>query len=256
LGILMVVDRQPNYSPRTNPPDRKERRQAAGVIAAVEQYAEPAACPTRFLNKATDSSVLMKLLLRKTTSLLVGVSITLLIALCSLGAGIQAQSATPPAIPSSPHLTLTAEQEYIIREIILKDVNVPKENSAPETIGDSVPETVKLYTLPSEIIEKVPPHEGCRLPLSIGLLPLPVDPIRMAMACFLRSAAITPASSLLRSSPSLSGASVLSASRLSALAPFPLHRRPGSHVPYQSLVELRAAYTPDAAWAVSGHPPS
>jgi len=30
----------------------------------------------------------------------------------------------------------------------------------------------------------------------------------------------------------------------------------GSHVPYKSLVELRAAYTPDAAWAVSGHPPS
>src|ERR1700737_990608 len=29
-----------------------------------------------------------------------------------------------------------------------------------------------------------------------------------------------------------------------------------SHVPYESLVELRAAYMPDAARAVSGHPPS
>jgi hypothetical protein len=28
--------------------------------------------------------------------------------------------------------------------------------------------------------------------------------------------------------------------------------RPGSHVPYESLVELRAAYMPDAARAVSG----
>src|SRR5271169_6491950 len=37
---------------------------------------------------------------------------------------------------------------------------------------------------------------------------------------------------------------------------FPWHRRPGSHVPYKSLVELRAAYMPDAAWAVSVHPPS
>src|SRR6202043_2392956 len=37
---------------------------------------------------------------------------------------------------------------------------------------------------------------------------------------------------------------------------FPWHRRPGSHVPYKSLIELRAAYTPDAAWGVSGHPPS
>ena len=30
----------------------------------------------------------------------------------------------------------------------------------------------------------------------------------------------------------------------------------GSHVPYKSLVQLRAAYTPDAARAVSGHPPN
>ena len=51
---------------------------------------------------------------------------------------------------------------------------------------------------------------------------------------------------------------------LAALAPsttirlrsLPLHRGTGSHVPYKSLVELRAAYMPDAAWAVSGHPPS
>jgi len=30
---------------------------------------------------------------------------------------------------------------------------------------------------------------------------------------------------------------------------FPWHRRPGSHVPYKSLVELRATYMPDAARA-------
>jgi len=42
----------------------------------------------------------------------------------------------------------------------------------------------------------------------------------------------------------------------SRLCFFPWHRRPGSHVPYRSLVELRAAYTPDAARSVSGHPPS
>src|SRR6516162_10831922 len=42
----------------------------------------------------------------------------------------------------------------------------------------------------------------------------------------------------------------------SRLCFFPWHRRPGSHVPYQSLIELRAAYMPDAAWAVSVHPPS
>src|ERR1700758_1648650 len=42
----------------------------------------------------------------------------------------------------------------------------------------------------------------------------------------------------------------------SRLCFFPWHRRPGSHVPYKSLIELRAVYMPDAAWAVSEHPPS
>src|SRR5258708_12161491 len=42
----------------------------------------------------------------------------------------------------------------------------------------------------------------------------------------------------------------------SRLRLFPSHRRPGSHVPYKSQIELRAAYMPDAAWAVSVHLPS
>jgi hypothetical protein len=37
---------------------------------------------------------------------------------------------------------------------------------------------------------------------------------------------------------------------------FPWHRRSGSHVPYKSLVELRAAYMPDAARAGFRLPPS
>ena len=43
---------------------------------------------------------------------------------------------------------------------------------------------------------------------------------------------------------------------MSRLCLFPSHRQLGSHVPYKSLVELRAADMPDAAWSVSGHPPS
>jgi hypothetical protein len=38
--------------------------------------------------------------------------------------------------------------------------------------------------------------------------------------------------------------------------PFPLASPARFNVPYKSLIELRAAYMPDAAWAVSGHPPS
>jgi hypothetical protein len=50
----------------------------------------------------------------------------------------------------------------------------------------------------------------------------PVGPRSTAMTCPLCSTGITPASSLLQGSPPLSGASVLSASRLEPLAPFPL----------------------------------
>jgi hypothetical protein len=91
----------------------------------------------------------------KFTTLHVAVSVATLMALCSSGAVVLGQPTTPPAIAPAPRLTLTAEQEYIIREI-LKDVNVSKEKSAPETVGDSVPENVKLYALPSVVEQKVP----------------------------------------------------------------------------------------------------
>ena len=59
----------------------------------------------------------------------------------------------------------------------------------------------------------------------MGLLPPPNGfgwPAPTSVTHPLRSAGITPASSLLRGSPPLSGASVLSASRLVPLVPFPL----------------------------------
>ena len=34
----------------------------------------------------------------------------------------------------------------------------------------------------------------------------------------------------------------------------PVHRRPGSHVPYKSQIELRAASMPDAAFSLSASP--
>jgi len=43
---------------------------------------------------------------------------------------------------------------------------------------------------------------------------------------------------------------------VSRLRSLPLHRSTGSHVPYESLVELRAAYMPDAARAGFRVPPS
>jgi len=65
----------------------------------------------------------------------------------------------------------------------------------------------------------------------------------------------SPASSLLRSRPPLSGALVLSASRSCRLRLFPWHRRAGSHVPYESLPESHASCTPDTTWPGRRCPP-
>jgi hypothetical protein len=92
---------------------------------------------------------------RRRLSLLAGIFASGLIALCA-GVTAHAQSNAPPAVAPAPRLTLTAEQKYIIREIIFKDANVQKEAAAPDTIGDVVPDSVKLYPLPPEVTQKVP----------------------------------------------------------------------------------------------------
>ena len=71
---------------------------------------------------------------------------------------VQGQSPITPAIEPAPRtINLTAEQEFIIREIVLKDLNVPKAKpDAPETIGDAVPESIELHPIPPEVAAKVP----------------------------------------------------------------------------------------------------
>src|SRR5713226_9642056 len=84
----------------------------------------------------------------------------------------------------------------------------------------------------------------------------PVGPSSTAMTHPLRSTGITPLQhyyGAVRPSPAHRYVRPRGWSRLCL---FPWHRRPGSHVPYKSQIELRAASMPDAAWAVSGHPPN
>src|SRR5262245_32449583 len=84
----------------------------------------------------------------------------------------------------------------------------------------------------------------------------PVGPSSTAMTCPLCSTGITPLQryyEAVRPSPAHRYFRPRGWSRLCF---FPWHRRQGSHVPYDRLLELRAAYTPDAARSVSGHPPS
>ena len=79
----------------------------------------------------------------------------LLIVLGSSAVIAQTQPSTPP-LPPLPRLTLTAQDEYVIREILLKDTSLPRQRSAPDTIGDVVPQNIKLEPLPPEIVQKVP----------------------------------------------------------------------------------------------------
>jgi hypothetical protein len=84
----------------------------------------------------------------------------------------------------------------------------------------------------------------------------PVGPRSTAMTHPLRSMGITPLHHYYEAVRPSPAHRYFQPHGWSRLCFFPWHRRSGSHVPYRSLVELRAAYTPDAARSVSGHPPS
>jgi hypothetical protein len=90
-------------------------------------------------------------------AILVAAAATTIIALCVWTVQVQAQTTTPAIGPTPRTINLTVEQGFIIREIVLKDLNVPKAKpDAPETIGDKVPESVELYAIPPDVAEKVP----------------------------------------------------------------------------------------------------
>jgi len=42
----------------------------------------------------------------------------------------------------------------------LTDSGLPREKSAPDTIGDIIPQNIKLYPLPVQIVQKVPKAQG------------------------------------------------------------------------------------------------
>src|SRR5262249_1113959 len=101
---------------------------------------------------------LVKLLPRKTISWLFGGLTGLLIVLVSSAVIAQTQPGPPlrDGLPRLPRLTLTAQDEYVIGENLLTDSSLPRQGSAPDTIGDVVPQNIKLYPLPPQVVQKVP----------------------------------------------------------------------------------------------------
>src|ERR1700731_1545950 len=71
---------------------------------------------------------------------------------------VEGQSNNEPAVAPAPRtVNLTTEQRFIIKEIVLKDLNVPKARAgAPESIGDPVPSNVELHDMTPELARKVP----------------------------------------------------------------------------------------------------
>jgi len=91
-------------------------------------------------------------------TILIAAVAAILFALSSWTVQVHGQSPTTPAIGPAPRtVNLTAEQEFIIREIVLKDLNISKAKpDAPEAVGDAVPENIELHPIPPEVAAKVP----------------------------------------------------------------------------------------------------
>ena len=59
-------------------------------------------------------------------------------------------------VSSERTINLTEENRYIIREIVLKDPNVPKEQGARAAIGDPLPPGVATQPFPADVAQKIP----------------------------------------------------------------------------------------------------
>jgi hypothetical protein len=61
-----------------------------------------------------------------------------------------------PLVSSERTINLTEENRYIIREIVLKDPNAPKEQGARAAIGDPLPPGVATQPFPADVAQKIP----------------------------------------------------------------------------------------------------
>ena len=79
------------------------------------------------------------------------------VAFLCCGGPVVAQSPAPPSTDSTPTVKLTAEQHHVIKEIVLKDMNVAKAGgNTPSTVGATVPAEVQLHEFPPEIANRIP----------------------------------------------------------------------------------------------------
>jgi hypothetical protein len=75
------------------------------------------------------------------------------VTLAFLFLGAPGESQTP--LPASPTVKLTAEQEHVIKEIVLKDFNFPKVAVKEFKVGDPAPADAQLQAFPEPVASKV-----------------------------------------------------------------------------------------------------
>ncbi|MGC2076584.1 MAG: DUF1236 domain-containing protein [Xanthobacteraceae bacterium] len=112
--------------------------------------------------------------LRKTTSWLGGFGGLLIVFVSSTVIAQTQLAPSPTATP--PILKLTVQDEYVIRENLLTETNLPKQGSVTETIGDVVPQNVKLNPLPPVVVQKVPKAQGYQFFVKDGETVILVSP--------------------------------------------------------------------------------
>lgn len=61
-----------------------------------------------------------------------------------------------PIVSSERTINLTEENRYVIREVVLKDPNVPKEQGPRAAIGDPLPPGVATQPFPADVAQKIP----------------------------------------------------------------------------------------------------
>jgi hypothetical protein len=65
--------------------------------------------------------------------------------------------ATQQPVIATPSVNLTSEQRHVIKEIVLKDLQVPKVTAdVPMAVGGTVPQSVTLQSFPADVTDKVP----------------------------------------------------------------------------------------------------
>ena len=95
--------------------------------------------------------------------------------LSCISSSMTAQTPAQEPVTVSPKLNLTLEQRHVIREIIKDIKSEPASAEVRATVGEKVPQDIKLQPMPSDVAQKVPQVKTHRFFVAGGQIVI-VDP--------------------------------------------------------------------------------